>query len=399
LWAPTANSIGINAVLESGSPEHLLIRVRNTGNTSWNPPLAATVKGNDVAEWTIDGLAPASSYEYEVRTHYSGEQSVLHRGSFTTRRPAGEAFTFSLLANLLYSNQGDTAALMAVAEDIARYTPDFMVNLGDILDFHMFGFNDPPPDGTYTRQAYLNYRFLISPTLGSVPHFGLIGNWEGENGDYDPEEIAWSMEQRLLYLPNSEPATYPEGGSEFEDYYAFTWGDALIVVLNVMTYTPTAHQLYSNPGVPDDWTLGEVQFAWLEQTLANTTSKWRFLLIHHTVGGAGPSEAHAAYGRGGGQAAYIGEQALVHQLMLDHGVHIFFYGHDHVFFDMVVDGIHYSIPGSAGAPWMFSAEETGYAEDMTWAEHGHARVDVSPDGVEVRFLGLGNTLLHSYRIE
>ena len=162
LWAPTANTIGINSVLESGSPEHLLTRVRKTGDTNWNPPLAATVKGDDVAEWIIDGLATASSYEYEIRAHYSEEESLLHSGSFTTQRPAGEAFTFSLLAdshigaNLSYGNQGDPAALMAVAEDIARYTPDFMVNLGDILDFHMFGFNDPPPDGTYTRQAYLN---------------------------------------------------------------------------------------------------------------------------------------------------------------------------------------------------------------------------------------------------
>jgi len=32
-------------------------------------------------------------------------------------------------------------------------------------------------------------------------------------------------------------------------------------------------------------------------------------------------------------------------------VQIFFYAHDHVFTDMVVDGIHYTLPGSAGAPW------------------------------------------------
>jgi hypothetical protein len=47
----------------------------------------------------------------------------------------------------------------------------------------------------------------------------------------------------------------------------------------------------------------------------------------------------------------------VHQLMQDHGVQIFFYGHDHTFTDMVVDGIHYTMPGSAGAVWMFTAAD------------------------------------------
>jgi hypothetical protein len=389
----------------NASPVTLLARVREKGAADWEVPIAASTKGDDVAEWTVDGLTPGTTYEYQIRDRNGDEERKLYSGSFVTQRPTGEAFTFDLLtdshigSDLDYTNQGDPKTLIAIADDIRSDAPDFMVNLGDMLDFHMFGFNDPPPDGTYTRQAYLNYRTLLGDTLGSVPHYATIGNWEGENGDYAADEIAWSREQRLLYVPNPEPTTYPEGGNENEDYYAFTWGDALFVVLNVMTYTTTAHLLSAEPGHPDDWTLGVPQFAWLERTLENATSKWRFLLIHHAVGGAGPSSSNAAYGRGGGEAAYVGEQALVHQLMLDYGVQIFFYAHDHVFTDMVVDGIHYSLPGSAGAPWKFTSEETGYDPEMTWFDSGHARVEVSPDWVQVDFLGVGNTSLYSYRIE
>ncbi len=156
------------------------------------------------------------------------------------------------------------------------------------------------------------------------------------------------MSQRLLYAPGPGPTPIPKGGSANGDYYAFTWGDALFVVLNVMTYTPTCHLLGNGPGLPDDWTLGAAQLAWLDQTLAHATSKWRFLFIHHTVGGAAGNADDTAYGRGGGQAAYVGEQATIHAMMLQYGVQIFFYAHDHVFTDMVVDGIHYTAAGERG---------------------------------------------------
>lgn len=45
------------------------------------------------------------------------------------------------------------------------------------------------------------------------------------------------------------------------------------------------------------------------------------------------------------RAARIGEQRNVHQLMLDHGVQAFVYGHDPVFVDDVVDGVHYCLNG------------------------------------------------------
>ena len=164
-----------------------------------------------------------------------------------------------------------------------------------------------------------------------------------------------------------------------------------------MTYTPTCHLLGGNPGVPDDWTLGATQLAWLDRTLADATSKWRFLFIHHTVGGAAGTTDDSAYGRGGGQAAHVGEQATIHDMMRRYGVQIFFYGHDHVFTDIVVDGIHYTLPGSAGAPWKFTQFETGYSQ--YWPDSGYGRVAVSPNRVQVDFVAMGGQVLTSYSIE
>jgi 3',5'-cyclic AMP phosphodiesterase CpdA len=271
-----------------------------------------------------------------------------------------------------------------------------MVNLGDVLDFHQYGFNDPPPDKSIARAAYLNYRALLGDTTANAAHYEVLGGWDSEAGCDTPDEVDRSRSQRLLYVPGPDPTTYPEGGGAFENYYAFTWGDALFVMLDVFAYTPGCHLLGAYPGLVDDWTLGAEQLAWLRGVLAKATAKWKFIFIHHPVGGMTPDPIESAYGRGGGLAASVGEQAVVHQLMRDHGVQVFFYGHDHVFTDMTVDGIHYALPGSAGAPWMFTQEQTGYA--TSWPDSGWGRVDVTPDSVRVRFINLAGETLYQFTL-
>ncbi len=407
LFSPTAQGFGLSAVLRAGDPARLEASVREEGEETWGKLQAAEARAADLAQWQFEGLKAGTRYEYQIvapaEEGSEDETQVLYEGQLTTARPEGEAFSFALLtdshigAYLEFGNQGDETKLAAIGAEIGAVSPDFMVNLGDLLDFHQYAFNGPPPSGEIARLAYLNYRSSLGDSIGRVPHYTVIGNWEGENGDHSAEAIMWSREQRMLYMPGPKPSTYPQGGSPFEDYYAFTWGDALFVVLNVMTYTPTSHLLGAYPGLPDDWTLGEEQLAWLTSTLENATSKWRFLMIHHAVGGAAGNDVDSAYGRGGGQAAQVGEQAVVHQLMLDHGVQIFFYGHDHVFTDMVVDGIHYTLPGRAGAIWAFDTEYTGYT--TYWTDFGWAQVDVSPESVDVKFLAIGGNVLYEYSIQ
>ncbi len=402
IFNPTTDGFGINVVLGANDGATLSARVRLPQEEDWVDLGSPMPTAHDVREWMASGLLPGERYQYQVRDG----SDMLYEGSAVTQRGPGMEYTFALItdshvpprdvpAGSLEALDFTEETLLRVGANVAADNPDFLVNLGDMLDFHLFGFNNPPPDGSYTRLAYLNYRRLLHYSLGEMAHFPVVGNWEGENGNYTPEQIAYSREQRLLYAPAPGPETYPQGGNESEDYYAFTWGDALFVVLNVMTYTPTAH-LLSASDAADDWTLGAEQLTWLETTLAQSVSKWNFVLIHHAVGGAAADAANAGYGRGGGQAAMVGEQAIVHQMMLDHGVQIFFYGHDHVFTDIVVDGIHYTLPGSAGAPWKFESDETGYTQ--YWTDSGHGVVSVSPDKVRVEFLGLEKQLLHSYEI-
>jgi hypothetical protein len=410
VFAPTSQGFGVSVVLRAGDPTTLQMRVRDEDLSSWTPLGPPLSPASDIAQWTVDGLAPGRRYIYEVWAPVdAGEPAdggLLYSGSAATAPPPGSPFTFALIADSHIEPRDPVppgmtvvddgfgtmeSTLLAVTAEVRAANPDFVINLGDMLDYHLFGFNAPPPDASWARLGYLNYRRLLGDTVGHAAHFPVIGNWDGESGCNTPDEIARSTSQRLLYAPGPGPATYPEGGSANGDYYAFTWGDALFVILNVMTYTPTCHLLGSGPGLPDDWTLGAAQLAWLDQTLANATSKWRFLFIHHTDSGAAGDPEDTAYGRGGGQAAYVGEQATIHAMMLQYGVQIFFYAHDHVFTDMVVDGIHYLLPGSAGAPWKFDASQTGYTH--YWPDSGYARVSVTPDRAAVDLVSIDGDVL------
>lgn len=408
LFSPTPTGFSLNAVLENGDPKKLRLQVKTEGDTNWNPPMNPFYTDGigmlDTAIFQATDLSPASAYQYRLlyrRTTFDDAFQLLSEGTLTTIEPPGRSFSFAMLSDthigsdMSYSNQGVPEWCREVASQISVHGPRFTIHLGDVLDFHQYGFNVPSPSSLLTKQAYLSYRNLLETMPATMFHFSTIGNWDGESGCFTDEEILRSRDARLVYMPNPNAQTVGYNGSDFQDYYAFNWGDAMFIVLNVQSYTMTEHLLSTfSEGSADDWTLGQSQLNWLEQTLSDASAKWRFVFIHHTVGGAAATEENSIYGRGGGQAAYVGEQAVIHQLMIDHDVQILFYGHDHVFTDMVVDGIHYSSPGSAGAPWLFTETTTGYQNYI--AEPGWALVNVSPDDVHVQFINLNEDVVYEY---
>jgi hypothetical protein len=202
-------------------------------------------------------------------------------------------------------------------------------------------------------------------------------------------------------LPAPNHLTYPQGGSEREDYYAFSWGDVLYVMLNIQTYSKPSNpanlpSLMSDVNEITEWTLGETQMKWFEATLKNATERFRFVCIHHPAGGNAGDALNTNYGRGGARAWNTGEQLKIHELLKKHKVQIFFYGHDHVFVDDIVDGIHYALPGSCGAPWKFTKEETGY--ERFWPDSGHATLEVTAEKATVTFINLEGKTLHSFSV-
>ena len=60
----------------------------------------------------------------------------------------------------------------------------------------------------------------------------------------------------------------------------------------------------------EDWTLGGVQISWLDRTLKASGHPFKFLCIHHAVGGDGGNGMDTLYGRGGARAARVGNKRL-----------------------------------------------------------------------------------------
>lgn len=374
--------------------------------------------------WELNGLQPGTRYEYRILLErlpsfwasddVAPPSRAVAGGTATTRRPPGTSYTAVVMADShtgsdeegsrLVESIRETglvptwATLPTVAENALRDAPDFVVALGDNVAW--FDSRGRAQHGRSAAETiYSLYRRRMGPITARAAHFGVVGNWEGETGKFPGWSVDLVQDVRKRYAPNPDDGTYPEGGSQRQDYFAFRWGDVLWVVLNVEGYTKP-----SEPDVPgrddvatvDDWTLGQEQLSWLERTLEGSDAPFKFLCIHHAVGGNGGNQRESLYGRGGGRAASVGEQARIHALMREHGVQIFFYGHDHVFVDMVVDGIHYAIPGSCGAPWKFSSEVTGYGK--YWTNSGHARVHAGPGEVQVEFVDLDGEVLHSFGV-
>jgi hypothetical protein len=404
LARPTASSVLINTRNggESVSAVVELLGAEGPDIMRTTPPILAAPGA--MLEWNLTGLTPATRYRYRIRAAGStGADGLLGRGGFITARGASDQFTMVLMTDPHTGSWADGSANLRVMDDVIanveRDAPDFILALGDNVAWSSSR-NAAQTSDAGAVAAYEQYRRHMGRLTAYAPHFSALGNWDGESGKFPAASVALVRGVRHRLLPNPDHRTYAEGGSAAQDYYAFTWGPALWVVLNVQSYSKSSVPI-PLPSARDverveDWTLGPEQLAWLERTLKGSSAPFKFIGIHHTVGGNAGNPSDTLYGRGGARAANVGEQKIVHQLMRDHGVQIFFYAHDHVFVDDVVDGIHYALPGSFGAPWHFQPGVTGY--DKFWPDSGHARVTVSPKETVVEYVNQTGSVFHSFTV-
>ncbi len=407
LSCPTENSIRLTALNEKRRAEALL-ELRKEGQTEWKrEETALKLSPYELLNWTVKDLSGATRYEYRLLSKSETEKEfrVAGHGSFRTQRKGPATYTALLMTDPHTGSfpigSQPAVVLGKVVQNAARVKgAEFVLDLGDNVAWRgSREFPQTTADGAL--MAYSMYRRQIGPLSANTPHFAVIGNWNGESGKFPEKSIELVASVRKSLLPGPNHLTYPQGGSEREDYYAFTWGDVLYVMLNIQTYSKpsnpaTLPSLMSDVNEITEWTLGEKQMAWFENTLKNAKESFRFVCIHHPAAGNAGDALNTNYGRGGPRAWNLGEQAKIHALMKKHKVQIFFYGHDHVFVDEIVDGIHYTLPGSCGAPWKFTKEETGY--ERFWPDSGHATLDVTPEKATVTFFNLENKILHTFSV-
>jgi hypothetical protein len=304
-------------------------------------------------EIQLTGLLPSSKYYYRVLLKFGGDSYSSPRAvhSFQTKRGIGESFCFAIWADphrRIYGKgrgywpEWDVFDAMLVNETI-----DFIIDLGDTWDLCK-GYGDLRTKGLpglYSkvmrpaRNGYSGYRGA-SDVCADHAYYLARGNHEGIS-DYDKAPTRNTLKTLMkLFVPNPNGMTYPQGGSMDSDYdqgyFAFEWGDALFVVMDVVKYKTTEDVEPSSAR----FHIGEAQLLWLTSVLQNSTQRWKFIFTHHLFGGG------TNYGRGGAAFAFDYEQAQIQSLAEQYGVHIF-HAHDHLLAKEWANGVLYYCCGLA----------------------------------------------------
>ncbi len=362
---------------------------------------------NKTNEIDFRNLSPNTRYYYRARYKLSGATtySFTPEYSFNTQRAKGSSFTFTIEADEhLYDIKGVKNMYQTCLNNQAKDKPDFMLSLGDI-----FGDDHNPLTITSAELDTLhkNYRPLLGSICHSIPFYVCLGNHEGENDYYyaqtPPNNLCvWGTQSRKYYYPNPYPNSFYSGNSAIEpygigspeNYFSWTWGDALFVILDVYRY----ESVTSPKPQGWDWTLGLTQYTWLKNTLENSSAKYKFVFAHHIRGQGRGGITNAKLFEWGGYeqngvtytfpTKRIGWAKPIHQLFKDNGVNIFFQGHDHVFAHEVMDGITYqAVPMPSDSTYMIGklANADAYTSD-TLDGSGHIRVSVSASCVKVDYI-------------
>lgn len=362
-------------------------------------------------EYDFTNLLPDTKYYYITKYRASGSSSAFSTGTehtFHTQRAPGSAFTFTVEADEHLYDYGDPGLYNITLKNEAMDNPDFMLTLGDI-------FGDDHHPSTFTSYDCDSLHYLYRARLGvichSIPFYICLGNHDAEKefwiDSMPPNDLGiWSTLARKKYYANPEPNNFYSGDTvhekygvgEPDNYYAWTWGNALFVVLDVYR-----NDCYSTDTVKPpnwDWTLGLTEYTWLKNTLENSKAQYKFVFAHHVSGEARGGIVPAKLFEWGGYEKKGKDTVLtfaknrpgwaksIHQLFVDNGVNIFFQGHDHLFAHEVKDNVIYQeVPMAADSTYTkgMRANAKAYTAD-TIDSSGHIRVTVSPSCVKVDYV-------------
>jgi len=358
-------------------------------------------------EFKISGLTGDTAYYYRICYRSAGESSFYagDEAHFVTQRTAGESFVFTIDADPHFDNNTNPDKVALTFQNILNENPDFNIDLGDTFMTEKM----KTPTAAQVMNTYVERRNYFGIFGNSVPLYLATGNHDGElgwllNGTSNNLAV-WTSNDRKLYYPNPLPDNFYTGNTTSEpfvglreNYYSWTWGDALFIVLDPFWYTTTGKT------AGWDWTLGKTQYDWLKSTLANSKAKYKFVFAHHLEGGF--DTGTDGNGRGGVEAANLyewgGQNAdgtwgfdknrpgwgePIQQLLVDNHVSAFFHGHDHLYAYQQLNGVIYQdCPQPGATNDKNSADKYGYTEGVIISSSGHIRVTVADSGVTVDYV-------------
>ena len=382
-----------------------------------------TFAANKPVETVFASLQPNTQYFYRLQFRKPGETNFTARPEcrFHTQRTTGSTFTFAIQGDSHpeRSQMSEPNLYARTLLNAAADKPDFYICMGD--DFSVAPIQEVSFDSVAAR--YTLQRPFLGLVAQSAPVFLLNGNHEQASlfnfnqADERHAVAVHAQNARNQFYPTPAPDKFYSGDTETlpsvglpKDYCAWTWGDALFVILDNYWHSPAQvdsgfHEEEAGGGKNGhaggkqrDWwgvTLGDTQYHWFKRVLEQSNAKYKFVFAHHVLGtGRGGVDDCDLYEWGGrnkrGDWEFAqhrpGWELPVHQLMVKHGVTIFFQGHDHLYCQQERDGIIYQeVPMPADQGYMaYNADR--YQSGVKLPNSGHLRVSVSPENVKVDYV-------------
>lgn len=413
LGAPTDRSIraSIHAPDQAGTAwlEWGLV----PGTLNHRSPAVEIVAGRP-SEILLDGLLADSRYHYRLHFQPTGspDPQPQAESSFHTARAPGSRFVFTLQGDShpeRQRQQFDADLYVRTLSAASADSPDFHVLLGD-------DFSVDTLDPATVSQAQVAGRYTLQrPWLGligrSAPLVLVNGNHEQAaryllNGT--PDNVAvWAQNARHALFPQPVPDDFYSGNGEqvpyigwLRNYHAWTWGDALFVVIDPYWSSPVpVDNVFGSDeakrGNLWDVTHGDAQYQWLSRTLRESRAKYKFVFAHHVMGtGRGGVEVASLWEWGGRDTRGLFQlptfrpawTRTIHQLFVDHGVTIFFQGHDHTWVRQQLDGVIYQTLSEPADPNYASYFDDAYKSGDKFPNSGYTRVTVAPEAVTVEYV-------------
>jgi predicted phosphodiesterase len=235
-------------------------------------------------EVLLSGLEAGTAYGYWIT---SNGYPISEPASFRTAPTDGDVgFTFIAYGD---TRTGDDIH-RRIATSILTEMPDFAVHTGDLVTHGMYD------------SEWDNFFEIEQTLLANVPLFPSPGNHDANDPRYFDAFV----------LPGNER------------WYAFDWGNARIICLQIDAIVPFGKQ--------------SEQVQWLETTLAANTQEWLIVVFH-----VPPYDAVFE-----DDMAYAARVNLV-PLFEQYGVDLVINGHSHNYQRSVVNRITYIVTAGAGA--------------------------------------------------
>ena len=327
-------------------------------------------------EIELSALNPDTRYYYRLLTRSHGKQNFVAgaEATFHTQRPPGSTYSFALQGDSHPERVGkmfEPILYQQTMQNVAKDNPDFYITMGDDFSIEKL-IERHELSQSSVNEVYANQRPFLGTVGKSAPLFLVNGNHEQAalcNLDGTCNNCAvFAGKARTSYYSLPAPDGFYTGDTAkvdniglLRDYYSWTWGDALFVVIDFYWHSPVAvdnkagarshdkgdkggghgkkwdklagvaaTNLQSNVITSIDslgdlvspseekmgggqkgdkggkdrdfWaiTLGDDQYGWLTKTLSDSNARWKFVFCHHVLGtGRGGIERAPLYEWGG----------------------------------------------------------------------------------------------------